>query len=170
MGNHVAGCPEEIEGQMRKRTFHRKKRKAISRPVASKRRRTENNKGTHGKRVKPFHVVDDADAYWARERKRQKMELKLEDDKLFITLPRIIPPTLSRSGKSYLIATTGGVKRTPLLVDGAPVHVVATAFIYGDWVPPVRWVPLIDIPKSADQKDEDEDDDERKWTTVPLLE
>jgi hypothetical protein len=153
---------------MRKRSIHRKKRKLISRRAACSRRRTGNNKGTRGKRATPSHVLDDADAYWAQERKRQKMELKLEDHKLFITLPRILPPTLSRSGKSYLIATTGGVKRTRLTIDGAPVHVVATAFVYGDWVPPVKWVPLIDIPKSKDQ--DDEDDDEREWTTVPLLE
>ncbi len=152
----------------RKRISRGKRRKAISRPVAGKQSRTVKNKDTRGKRAKPFHGVDDADAYWAKERKRQKMELKLEDDKLFITLPRIVPPTLSRSGKSYLIATTGGVKRTRLEIEGAPVHVVATAFIYGDWVPPVKWVPLIDIPKSEDQKDED--DDEHEWTTVPLLE
>jgi hypothetical protein len=166
----MAGYPKQIEGQMRKRTIQSKTRKVISRPDASKRRRTgkNNNKGTRGKRVKAFRVVDDPDIFWAKERKRQKMEVKLEDDKLFITLPRILPPTLSRSGKSYLIATTGGIKRTRLEIEGAPVHVVATAFFYGDWVPPVKWVPLIDIPKSEDQ--DDQDDDEREWTTVPLLE
>jgi hypothetical protein len=102
-------------------------------------------------------------------RKRQKLQVKIEDGKLLIALPQIDPPNLSRSGKSYLVATTGGVRRTRLLVEGLPVHVVATAFVYLDpYEPPAQFVPLIDRPKT-DEEIEDEEL-ENEWKTVPLLE
>jgi hypothetical protein len=168
MGRDVAGGPEETEEGMKKHNSHGKKCKAISRAAANKQPHTGKNKGTRGKRFERCHGDDDTEVFWAKERKRQRMEVKLEDNKLFITLPRIVPPALSRSGKSYLIATTGGVKRTPLLVDGAPVHVVATVFIYEDWAPPVKFVPLIEIPKTEEEKEEEEE--ECDWATIPLLE
>ena len=152
----------------KKRNPQECKRKVSSYGASSKQLRPGKNKGRGGTQIERLQEDDDVHAWWARERKRQKMELKLEDGKLFITLPRIVPPTLSRSGKTYLIATTGGVKRTPLLVDGAPLYVVATAFIYGDWVPPVKWVPLFELPKTEEQKEEEED--ERESATIPLLE
>jgi hypothetical protein len=145
-----------------------KKRKANSHGSSSKQLRTGNAKSMGGKRI--GRLQDDADAFWAKERKRQKMELKLEDGKLVITLPRIDPPTLSRSRKSYLIATTGGVKRTPLLVEGAPVYVVATAFIYGDWVPPVKWVPLLELPKDYYSPYFDNDQDDEDMTAIGEVE
>jgi hypothetical protein len=169
MGGDVADSPEEIEGAMKKKISRGAKRKAISREAVGQQLRLGNViKGTNGKRIKPVNVAGDPDAYWAKERKRQKMELKLEEGKLIITLPRIVPPTLSRSGKSFLIATSGGVKRTPLLVDGAPIYVVATAFTYVDWVPPAKWVPLLEVPKTEEQEEEEEA--EREWATIPLLE
>jgi hypothetical protein len=168
MGCDVAGGTEETEEGMKKHNSHDKKCKAISRVAANKQPHTGKNKGTRGEQTERIHVEDDAHAYWAKERKRQKMEVKLEDEKLFITLPRILPPTLSRSRKSYLIATTRGVKRTPLLVDGAPVHVVATAFIYRDCGPPVKFVPLFELPKTDEEREEEEM--EREWATIPLLE
>jgi hypothetical protein len=168
MGRDVAGGTEETEEGMKKHNSHGKKCKAISRAAANKQPHTGKNRGTRGERVERFHGDDDTEVFWAKERKRQRMEVKLEDEKLFITLPRINPPTLSQSGKSYLIATTGGVKRTPLLVEGAPVHVVATAFIYRDCGPPVKFVPLFEIPKTEEEKEEEEA--EREWATIPLLE
>lgn len=61
-------------------------------------------------------------------RKPVGLDVRSEDERLVINLPRFDTPTRSRSGKSFLIATTGGVKRTSLLVDGSPVYVVASAF------------------------------------------
>jgi hypothetical protein len=156
-----------------KRMSQGKKRKAIPCAIGSKYLRTGKHKRRDGTRIVRSRDGDDADAYWEKERKRQKMQLKFEDGKLFITLPRIDPPRVSGSGKSHLIASTYGIKRTQLLVEGLPVHVVATAFVYGygqSFEPPVRWEPLFELPKSNgdDPKDEDEDD-EREWATVPLL-
>lgn len=143
-----------------------KRRKVISRAASSKQRRTGRTKSKGGKPIESFQEQHDLDAFWEKTRKRQKMQLKLEDGKLFITLPQIDPPRLSGSGKSHVVATTGGVRRTSLLVDNFPVHIVATAFVYGyGGEPPVQWVPLIDLPK---RDDDDQDDDD--WTDVPLLE
>jgi hypothetical protein len=154
---------------MKKQNSQGKKREAVSHGTSSKQVRTRRGKSVGGKRIEHFQEVDDRDDFWARERKRQKIQVKLEDGKLLITLPLIDPPQRSRSGKSHLVASTGGVKQTPLLVKGVPVHVVATAFIYLDWMPAVKWVPLIEPPKSEDDGD-DEDEDAREWATVPLLE
>jgi hypothetical protein len=155
----------------KKRTSQGKKRKAISRGASNKQVRAGNGKSTGGKPIEGPEDPYFADAFCTEPRKRQKMQLKFEDGKLLITLPRIDPPQRSRSGKSHLIATTRGVKRTPLLVEGLPVYVVATAFVYGygePLEPPVRWIPLLEPPKS--DEDDDQDEIEREWKTVPLLE
>jgi hypothetical protein len=39
-------------------------------------------------------------------------------------------PRPSKSGKSNLLATTRGPKRTALVFDGKPVYVVVNAFTY----------------------------------------
>jgi hypothetical protein len=93
-------------------------------------------------------------------RKPARLEVTAEDEKLIITLPRFDPPTRSSSGKSFLIATTGGVKRTSFLVNGLPVHVVASAFIYDDGgTSPVQWQPLFEMPKRNDDEDDEEWDE-----------
>ena len=57
--------------------------------------------------------------------------------------------------------TTGGVKRSSFLVNGSPVHVVATAFFYDDTgAPPVKWEPLFPLPKQDDEEDDDQEDDD----------
>jgi hypothetical protein len=139
-----------------------KKGKSVSSGVPSKQVRTGNGKIAGGKRFE-----DDADEFWRRERKRQRMQVRILHGKLVIVLPLIDPPHLSQSGKSHLVATTSGVKRTPLLVDECPVHVVASAFIYRDWSPPAKFVPLFDLPK---REEEEGDEAEGGWKTIPLLE
>jgi hypothetical protein len=155
---------KESGEEMKKHDSKRKKCKATHRRTFGKQLRLRNHKragsGING-RAQPKNEPDDA---WIEMRKRQEMQLKLEDERLVIILPRIDPPAPSRSRKSYLIATTGGVKQTRLLVEGVPVHVVATAFTYGDWVPPAKWMPLLELPEDYYspylKNDQDEDTDE----------
>lgn len=151
---------------MKGRNFPGKKRKATPGGTSSKQVRTGNSRSMGGKRTKRFQGEDDAEAYWAAQRKRQKMELKIADGKLIIMLPLIAPPQLSRSGKSNLVACSYGIKRTPLLIEDRPVHVGVTAFTYRDCVPPARWLPLLEIPKS---EEEEEEEALREFESVPLL-
>jgi hypothetical protein len=105
-----------------------------------------------------------------RRRKPIKMEVKAEDGKLIITLPRFDPPTRSGSGKSFVVATTGGVKRSSLMVDGFPVQVVASAFFYDNGgQPPVQWVPLLDLPRHENDDDDDDEADEEGWNEIEEL-
>jgi hypothetical protein len=162
------------------RISQRKKRKTSSRGTSSKQIATKNAKSTGGEPIQGSEERYSDDVY--EMRKRQKMRLKLEDGKLLIMLPQISPPHRSRSGKSYLVATSGGVKRTRLLVEGLPVYVTATAFVYGygePAEPPVRWLPLIDWPeidedrdKTDEEKEEEKEEEEmwKEWETIPLLE
>jgi hypothetical protein len=63
---------------------------------------------------------------------------------------------MSGSGKSHVVATSYGVKRTSLLVDGLPVRVVATAFIYGYGETQAQRLPFFDLLKDDDDKDDDD--------------
>jgi hypothetical protein len=164
---------------MTKRQISRgKKRKSTFRAASKKQACTGNGKSTGSKPIEGSTDRYFADDAWMEMRKRQKMRLKLEDGKLLILLPQISPPNRSRSGKSYLVATTGGVKRTPLLVEGLPVYVVASAFVYGygeTYEPPVQWVPLIELPEPDEDRpktDEEIEEEEiwKEWKTIPLLE
>lgn len=56
------------------------------------------------------------------------METKIEDGKLIITLP-LQEPRQSASGKTFLVATTGGNVLTTATVNGQPVLVGVNAFI-----------------------------------------
>ena len=77
------------------------------------------------------------------QRRRKAFQVKAEGDNLTITLARFDPPTRSISGKSFVVATTGGVKRSSFLVNGSHVYVVATAFFYDDGgEAPAQWQPL----------------------------
>lgn len=51
---------------------------------------------------------------------------------LVVTLTLIDPPEPSSTGKTLLIATTRGVRRTALRYGGKPVLVVVNAFIRPD--------------------------------------
>jgi hypothetical protein len=145
---------------MRKHNSRRKKRKVFSHRAC-----TGNATRIGGKLVERSDDPNFADAFGTEAPTRQKMEVSAEDGKLIITLPRFDPPTRSRSGKSFLIATTGGVKRSSFFVDGSPVQVVASAFIYDDGgEPPVKWQPLFEL-----QKNDDDEDDPREWDDVEEL-
>jgi hypothetical protein len=48
-------------------------------------------------------------------------------------------------------------------VNGSPVHVVASAFIYEDTGPPVKWEPLFELPKSEDEEEEEEETDTEEY-------
>jgi hypothetical protein len=54
------------------------------------------------------------------KRKKNTLVISLEMEK----------PWESASGKSFLVASTHGVKQTEVIVRGRPVHLVASAFIY----------------------------------------
>ncbi len=55
------------------------------------------------------------------------MTVEIVGDNLVITLP--VEKKTSKTGKSTLIASSGGIKPTALIVDGQPVYVNAMAFI-----------------------------------------
>jgi hypothetical protein len=57
------------------------------------------------------------------------MKAQRKAGNLSIELP-LITPRPSASGKSLIVATSRGVKRTSIKIQGKPVHVVANAFIY----------------------------------------
>ena len=48
---------------------------------------------------------------------------------MHITLPVINPPRKSKSGKTLLIASSNGPKRTSLKADGKPAVVMVTAYV-----------------------------------------
>lgn len=56
------------------------------------------------------------------------METKIENGKLIISIP-ISPARPSASGKTMVIATTGGFTTTTVEVEGKPVRINVTATI-----------------------------------------
>ncbi len=57
------------------------------------------------------------------------MKAKLEKKRLVITLPLLVEPRSSRSGKSVMIASSRGPRKASLTVEGKPVYVGVNAFI-----------------------------------------
>jgi hypothetical protein len=57
------------------------------------------------------------------------IEVKLDETKLTITIPRRSPRP-SASGKTTVLGTTRGVKTGNAMYKGQPVCVVASAFVY----------------------------------------
>lgn len=57
------------------------------------------------------------------------MNIEVTDKHVTITLDRITPPRLSKSGKSHLIATTSGNVKTDETVDGKVLTIGCTAYI-----------------------------------------
>jgi hypothetical protein len=56
------------------------------------------------------------------------METKIENGKLIISIP-ISPARPSASGKTMVVATTGGFAATTVLIDSKPVRINVTATI-----------------------------------------
>jgi hypothetical protein len=72
------------------------------------------------------------------------MKAKIEGDMLVVQVPLVKPPTLSKSGKTRLVATSHGVQRISVKVEGKPIHVVMNAFIHADETPRVRWQNVLE--------------------------
>jgi|HubBroStandDraft_6_1064221.scaffolds.fasta_scaffold517918_1 hypothetical protein len=60
------------------------------------------------------------------------MKAKFRKELIVIKMPRISPARPSKSGKTLLVATSVGPRRTSLRVDGKPVIVSANAWIHRD--------------------------------------
>jgi hypothetical protein len=56
------------------------------------------------------------------------MEAKIEGNELVIRIP-LQKPTLSSSGKTLIVASTGGNKQIDVEVEGKPVYVGLNAYI-----------------------------------------
>lgn len=54
--------------------------------------------------------------------------MKLEDGQLVIRL-KLKKPRLSKSGKSFLVGSTRGTKKSSVMINGKPVRFNANAFI-----------------------------------------
>jgi hypothetical protein len=145
------------KGAVNAKKANPQKRTAIARVISRKHPGAVTFKNKNGIFVGAPDDRNDWAQYEMTRQKRQKMQVTMEDGQLVIKLQVIDPPRLSGSGKSHVLATSCGVKRTALMVEGRPVRVVATAFIYGYGEDPVRWVPLLDVPTRDDHADDDDD-------------
>jgi hypothetical protein len=58
------------------------------------------------------------------------MKTMIEDGHLVIRIPLLTPPEPSASGKTQLLASTRGNKRCGLQVEGKPVYLGLTAYVY----------------------------------------
>lgn len=61
---------------------------------------------------------------------KMKVSLSKDQKSLIVELPLISPPKTSSSGKTLLVATTGGNKETEVEVNGQLVHIGCNAYIY----------------------------------------
>jgi hypothetical protein len=61
-------------------------------------------------------------------RQKKEKNMKLENGKLVISL-QLKRPKLSASGKSFLVGSTRGLKKSAVRINGKAVHFVANAFI-----------------------------------------
>lgn len=60
------------------------------------------------------------------------MKVRRRNGNLVITLPLLDEPRLSKSGKSLLMASTRGVRRSKLKVNSRRILYVANVFAYPD--------------------------------------
>ena len=60
------------------------------------------------------------------------MEIKIEGDKLHLTIPINKPLVPSKSGKSILVASSGGNKPTAAIIDGKNVTIGLNCYIAAD--------------------------------------
>lgn len=61
---------------------------------------------------------------------KARLEFNGDCEKLILELPLFDPPQISRSGKTWLIATSGRAARTNVTIDDKPVYVCCNAFYY----------------------------------------
>jgi len=80
-----------------------------------------------------------------------QMNAKIEGKKLLIEIPLNKPKT-SASGKSLVVATTRGPRRSTVQVDDKFVWVVANAFIYPDESPTDDEFEVLGEQKAQRQK------------------
>jgi hypothetical protein len=59
---------------------------------------------------------------------QKEKNMKLEKGMLVISL-RLKRPRLSASGKSFVVGSTRGLKKSAVKIGGRPVHFIANAFI-----------------------------------------
>lgn len=57
------------------------------------------------------------------------MEVKIEGGKLIITMDIANPAPLSKQGKTYLVASSNGIAKTGLMVQGKPLSIGVNAMI-----------------------------------------
>jgi hypothetical protein len=57
------------------------------------------------------------------------MQVTIEGNELVIRIPLLPEPTRSKSGKTMLVATSGGSVVTEAMVDGKPITVGLNAYI-----------------------------------------
>ena len=57
------------------------------------------------------------------------MKLEVKDGMLVISLPVMNPPVESKTGKSLVIATTHGIVKTGVVVDGKEVSMGVNVFL-----------------------------------------
>ena len=57
------------------------------------------------------------------------MDVKIDGGKLIITLDIANPAPLSKSGKTYLVASTDGIAKTGLMIQGKPLSIGVNAMI-----------------------------------------
>jgi hypothetical protein len=63
-------------------------------------------------------------------RTKKKMSTRRRNGKFFIGLPLFDEPQQSRTRKSFVIASSRGVRKSKLKVEGLNIHFVAYAFYY----------------------------------------
>ena len=56
------------------------------------------------------------------------MQVQIKDNNLVITMP-LQTPSVSKSGKTLIVATSAGIKATTAEIDGKPIKVGVNAFI-----------------------------------------
>jgi len=84
------------------------------------------------------------------------MESRIEDGILVIELP-LEKPRPSATGKTLLVASTRGVKRSTARVNGKTISIVANAFIFpGGKITQRRGKPLGTERRELEDEEEDE--------------
>jgi hypothetical protein len=58
------------------------------------------------------------------------MKAESKNGRIHISLKLRKSPTISRSGKSLIVASTRGVRISNIMINGKRVHIIANAFIY----------------------------------------
>jgi hypothetical protein len=56
------------------------------------------------------------------------MKTTIKGKTLFLEIP-LQKPTLSKTGKSHIVASTGGFKPTTAMIDGKPLKIAVNAII-----------------------------------------